>query len=253
MINRKLFILFLAVLLLALQLAIPASAQQETSELEISLNRDFGYGGFGNEIQGTFSIRANGPDHLKEVFFYMDDLLLGQDAEAPFAVQFNTDNYDPGLHTYYAVGVLADGSEISSNEITANVLSSDDSMNRTLTIVGPILGITILAVALGGLIPVLIGKKGKPGPIGEYSLAGGTVCPRCTFPFSRNTFSPNLVIGKLERCPHCGKWSIRPRASQPELLAAEERLRASLVEKPQIAVDPQDSLKQALDDSRFDD
>jgi len=251
--NQRNLSVFLAMLLLALLLVLPASAQEETPELEIGLNRDFGYGGFGNEIQGTFTIRAEGPDSLVEVIFYMDDTLLGEDTDAPFAVQFNTDNYEPGLHNYYAVGVLADGSEIQSKEITANVLSSEDSMNRTLTIVGPILGISILAMLLGGIIPMLRGRKGKAGPIGEYSLAGGTICPRCAFPFSRNTFSPNLVIGKLERCPHCGKWSIRPRASQADLRAAEERLRASQEEKTSIEIDPQDSLRQALDDSRYDD
>jgi len=126
-------------------------------------------------------------------------------------------------------------------------------MDRTLGLVGPILGVTLIAVLLGAIIPALMGKRGKTRPIGEYSMAGGTICPRCNFPFSRNSFSPNLIFGKLERCPHCGKWSIRPRASQADLLAAEERLRASQEDKTEIEVDPQDSLRRALDDSRYDD
>ena len=93
--------------------------------------------------------------------------MLGKDAESPFALQFNTDNYPPGQHTYHAVGVLADGSEISSNELTAKVLSEEDSMSRTLTIVGPILGITLIGILLGVVVPALMGKKGKPGPIGD--------------------------------------------------------------------------------------
>ena len=245
--------LLIVISLVSLLLVVPVGAQQETPDLEIKLNRDFGYGGFGGEIQGTFTIRAEGPASLSEVSFYMDETLLGNDAESPFALQFNTDNYPPGQHTYHAVGVLADGSEISSNELTAKVLSEEDSMSRTLTIVGPILGIALIGILLGVVVPMLMGKKGKPGPIGEYSMAGGTICPRCGFPFSRHSFSPNLVFGKLERCPHCGKLSIRPRASQADLQAAEERLRASLEEQPEIEIDPQDSLRRALDDSRYDD
>jgi hypothetical protein len=251
--KKRLTTLFLTISLLALVLVMPVGAQQETPDLEIKLNRDFGYGGFGNEIQGTFTVRAEGPENLQEVFFYLGETLLGQDAEAPFALQFNTDNYSPGLQKIYAVGVLNNGEEIRSREISANILSSEDSMNKTLSFVGPILGVTAIALLLGAIIPALMGRKGSTGPIGEYKIAGGTVCPRCTFPFSRNTFSPNLVFGKLERCPHCGKWSIRPRASQSELAAAEERLRAARDETPEIETDPQDSLRRALDDSRYED
>jgi len=100
---------------------------------------------------------------------------------------------------------------------------------------------------------MLTGKKGTQRPIGQYGAAGGTVCPRCSFPFSRNVLSPNLLLGKLERCPHCGKWSIRARAAQADLAAAEERLRAAQEESTPIDADPEESLKRALDESRFED
>jgi hypothetical protein len=250
---KKKIILTLTMIALLLALAPAASAQDEQAELSISLRRDFGYGGFGNDIQGTFTIRASGPDDLAEVQFYLDDVVIAVDQESPFAFQFNTGNYDPGLHTISAVGILADGSEIRSRELTQDFLSDDDAMGKTIGLVGPILAISALAMVLGAIVPALMGKKGSNRPIGEYSAAGGTVCPRCQFPFSRNVLSPNVVYGKLERCPHCGKWSIRPRASHPELAAAEERLRAAQEETGQIKVDEQDNLKRALDDSRFED
>jgi hypothetical protein len=245
-------ILPLLSILLVLLLAVPAAAQDESPALEISLRRDFGYGGFANDIQGTFTIKANGPDTLEEVQFYLDDTLMATDSEAPFSLQFNTDNFEPGVHDLSAVGSLSDGTQVSSNVITAKFLSNEEAQGKTIGIVGPILGITVVLVLLGGLIPLLTGKKGATGPIGEYSLAGGTVCPRCKLPFSRHNMSPNLMLGKLERCPHCGKWSIRPRASQADLAAAEERLRAKDTEKAQIEVDPEESIRRALDDSRFD-
>ncbi len=249
---KKQYKIFIIAALLTMLLAFPAGAQQDTPELEIRLNRDFGYGGFGNDIQGTFTIRVDGPENLQEVHFYLDDTLLGRDEEAPFALQFNTDNYDPGLHNIYAVGLLPDGGEIRSRDISANILSSEESKNRTFLIVGPILAISVIGVLLGSIIPALMGRKGEKRPIGEYSIAGGTVCPRCTFPYSRRTFSPNLIFGKLERCPHCGKWSIRPRASQADLFEAEERLRASQEVTTSTEIDQEDSLRRALDESRYE-
>lgn len=250
--KTKTFFILLTIALLVL-LAAPAAAQEETPPLELRLNRDFGYGGFGNQIQGTFTIRVSGPDDLQEVRFYLDDALMGSDSEEPYALQFNTDNFEPGAHVISAVGTLGDGREVASNTVTADFLSSEDAMGRTISIVGPILAVAGLAVLLGAVVPALLGKKGKARPIGEYSVAGGTVCPRCQFPFSRSTFSPNLVFGKLERCPHCGKWSIRPRVSGAALTAAEERLRAAQEETAQVETDPEESIRRALDDSRYDD
>lgn len=239
----------LLTLLLTLAVTLPVLAQEETPELEIGIRRDFGYGGFGGDIQGTFTIRVSGPDDLVQVEFYLDGALMGTDSEAPFRLQFNTDSYDLGVHSIHAVGTLSDGSEIRSREMTREFVSGDAVFDS----LGPILGIVAVVAAVSALLPVLTGKKGKNRPIGEYGAAGGTVCPRCKFPYSRNMFSPNLVFGKLERCPHCGKWSIRPRASHADLQAAEERLRASQQESSEIHVDPEESLKRALDDSRFDD
>ncbi len=250
--TKKHILLPLLSILLVLLLAAPVSAQEETPELKLGLRRDFGYGGFSNDIQGTFTISANGPDTLEEVQFYLDDTLMGTDSEAPFSLQFNTDNFEPGTHDLSAVGTLAGGDQVSSNVLTAEFLSGEEAQGKTLSIVVPILGVVLVFTLLGGLIPMLTGKKGAAGPIGEYNMAGGTVCPRCKLPFSRHMMSPNLGVGKLERCPHCGKWSIRMRASQADLAAAEDRLRAKDTEKAQIEVDPDESLRRALDDSRFD-
>jgi hypothetical protein len=245
-------LLFTILLLFALTGS--AAAQEDQPTLEINLSRDFGYGGFGNDIQGTFTIKVSGPDELTQVQFYIDEEMIGSDSGSPYALQFNTGNFDPGEHKIYAVGVLADGGEIRSRELVQEFLSDDDAMRRTLNIVGPILGITLLAILLGSVLPALRGRKGGVQAIGEYSAAGGTVCPRCGFPFSRNMLSPNLAFGKLERCPHCGKWSIRARASQADLAAAEDRLRASRQETGgEIEIDERDELQRALDDSKFDD
>ena len=66
------FAFFLAVLA-GLIVALPVLAQ--VSALTLSLSRDWGYGGFGGDIQGTFSFHAKGPADLARVEFYIDDLI----------------------------------------------------------------------------------------------------------------------------------------------------------------------------------
>ena len=55
-----------------------------------------------------------------------------------------------------------------------------------------------------------------------------------------------MVIGKFERCPHCGKWQITRRASPLEIEWANERNQPEeperIVEKPE---------EDDLDESRF--
>ncbi len=243
------------ILLLALAVALLASsaalAQETQPAIEISLSRDFGYGGFSGDIQGTFSIHVKGPDTLQEVRFYLDDTLLGSDTSAPFSLQFLTDNFEPGVHDIYAIGVLADGTELRSETITPLFLSNEEAGDMVTNLVVPILLIILVVTIIGVGVPLLF-RKGKPGPIGQYSIAGGAVCPRCTFPYSRHVLSPNMVFGKLERCPHCGKYAIVRAATAFELNAAEERLRASQQETSQVQVDEKDTLRRALDESRFD-
>jgi hypothetical protein len=249
--KNKILALFIILVLL---FPTPALAQDETPGLTLTLTRDFGYGGFGGDIQGTFSMKATGPDDLVEVQFYIDDLLIGTDTEAPFRIQFNTDGYKPGLHTLSALGVLADGSEIQSNQFVREFLSGDKALGTTLDILIPLLAIIIGISVIGVVAPMLLGKKGKQRPIGEYSAAGGAVCPRCGFPYSRHILSINILLGKLERCPHCGKLAIVRRATPDALAAAEERWRADQEKGVKdISKDEEESLRKALEDSRFDD
>jgi hypothetical protein len=232
----------------------PALAQEETPTITLTLTRDFGYGGFSGDIQGTFSMKVSGPDDLVEVQFYIDDVLIGTDTESPFRIQFHTDSFEPGNHKMSAIGILSNGSEVRSNEFVRYFLSGEDAMGNTFGILIPLLAVIIGISLIGVVAPMLFGKKGKQQPIGEYGAAGGAVCPRCQLPYSRKFLSPNLVIGKLERCPHCGKLAIVRRATPDELVDAEARLRSDHEEGIlDLSKDEDESLRQALDESRFDD
>jgi hypothetical protein len=112
---------------------------------------------------------------------------------------------------------------------------------------------------LSFVVPWMI-SRGKPKatvPLGaprNYGVAGGTVCPKCKRPFSRNLLSPNLVIGKLERCPHCGKWSLARRASTAQLAAAEAaELEMASEGEHAPSLSEEERLRRDLEDSRYDD
>jgi hypothetical protein len=240
----------LIVALLLILLALPAAAQESDEALVLSLSRNFGYGG-GNRIQGTFSLKATGPEDLVRVEFLIDGEVVATDEEAPYRYQFNTASYAVGSHTFSAQGYTADGSQISSNQFSREMISSQRAWDDVRNILVPLLLVIAVLAVLGTLGSALFGRKKEHKP-GEYGMAGGTVCRRCGFPFSRNFLSPNLMVGKLVRCPHCGKWGILPRASAAELEAAEARL-AQESQGTLEAPSEEQRLRRMLDESRFDD
>lgn len=244
---KKLLILILA--FFALTLPFSASAQDEG--LEVDFTRDWGYGGFAGEIQGRFSLRVSGPDNLVEVRFFIDENRMATITEPPFNYQFETDTFPPGSHTLTVIGILADGTELAGPEYTRVFLSAEDANKATYQLIVPLLvvvgGITLFAT----IIPLVMSRKGQY-KFKQYGLAGGAVCKRCQLPFSRNMFSPNMLFGKLERCPHCGKWAIVPAATPQALAEAEGRYTDG---ENNVALNTNaqaEKLKKALDDTRYE-
>ena len=226
------------------------SAQSE--ELTLSLSRDFGYGGFNGDIQGTFSVKASGPANLERVQFFLDETLLGEDTEAPFAIQFVTDNYPTGAHIFSAVGYTADGKQLKSQTISALFVSKEEGTSAALKMIVPILAVVFGAMAITAITSMINVRKGKKLPAGatrSYTFGGG-ICPKCKRPFGFQLLSMNMIAGKLTPCPHCGKWSIVKRASMSDLHAAEQ---AELdTEKVQISeASEEEKLRKELDDSRY--
>ena len=215
--------LFIAAASLSLLVPAVAVRAQETGEpLDLRLTRDWGYGGLNGEIQGTFSLRVKGPEGVVRVDFIIDDAVVNSDAEPPFRYQFNTGEYPPGAHTLTAVGYLADGTPLHGKTYQRTFLTAAEAREATKALLVPLL-LFVGAVTVGGfLVSLLISRRAGYQP-GKYGMAGGAVCPRCGFPYTRHMMSPNLLVGKLERCPHCGKWAVVPAASRADLQAAEER------------------------------
>jgi hypothetical protein len=227
------------------------AAQEAEGGITLRLTRDWGYGGFGGEIQGTFSMRVTGPENLARVEYYMDDQVIAEISQPPFNFQFHTGNFEPGVHTLYAIGYSQDGKAFQSTQFTREFLSAEEAGQATKGIILPVLVVIGVIAILGVLVPVFLGRRGEFKP-GVYGVAGGAVCPRCTFPYSRHMLAPNMLLGKLERCPHCGKWAIARAASRSELEAAEARWSAEsggAINTPGET----EKFQRMLDESRFED
>jgi hypothetical protein len=250
--KRLILPLLLVICLLAFS-TLPAAAQEDQPGLRLSLRRDFGYGGFNNEIQGTFSVSASGPEDLQQVEFLIDGESMAVVTEAPFRYQFNTDWYGLGEHTLTAVGITRSGQSLESQPITAVFVSAEVGTQAALKIVGPLL-LVILGVTAIAILPMFFIRSKRGFVLGNYGVAGGAVCPKCRLPYSRRVFSPNMLVGKLERCPHCGKLAIVPAAPPAALAEAEAHYRAqSQAESSVPEESEQDKLRRLLDSSRFED
>jgi len=223
-------------------------------QLRLSLRREWGYGGFGGQIQGHFSVRAAGPEDLQQVVFYLDDEVLGTADAPPFRVRFVTDAYPLGPHRLSAVGYAAEGRELRSNTLEVTFVSAEQGWREAGRMLLPVLGVVLGALLLSGLAVYLGERKRSPAPPGTpraYGIFGGAVCPKCGRPFGRHWWAPNMLTAKLDRCPHCGGWSLARAASPEALRAAEEAELAAFHSAAMSPVPPQDEGAQALDETRY--
>ena len=225
-------------------------AQEES--LTLQLTRDFGYGGLNGDIQGAFSLKATGPANLKRVDFYIDEKKIGEVSAAPFKIQFVTDDYSAGVHSFSAVGTTLDGQQLNSQKITANFVSKSDAGKGTFQILLPILVITFGAILITAVVPLVMGRKTislEPGTKRNYPIGGG-ICPKCARPFAFHMFGINLIGAKYDRCPYCGKWSIVKHVSIAQLHKAELAELVNIqAQVPEIS--EEEKLKQDLENSKF--
>ena len=226
-------------------------AQETDDGLELSLRKNFGYKA-GSRIQGSFSLEARGPDEVEYVQFFIDEEVMGEVRSAPFRIAFSTSSYPLGDHCISATAELANGESLASEPICYTFLGADAVKSEMTGFVVPLV-IGLVVLTLGGTLitSLLTGRKGG-FKLGAYSASGGSVCPRCALPYSRHFISPNLIVGKLERCPHCGKWAIVSRATAIELEQAEEHYRGHSGEVQQPVEDEVERLRKQIEDTRYE-
>lgn len=247
----KKFLIFVLTGTLVLLLNINVHAQE--NELILKMSRDWGYGGLNGDIQGLFSMKVSGPGDLVKVEFYIDGILIGEDMEAPFSLQFNTDTYSPGNHELYARGYTAGGQVYQSNLITANFVTESDGNKASLSIVLPILAIAFVAILLSFVVPLLLGRgKSQNLELGaerKYPF-GGVICSNCHRPFPLSIFSPHLGFHKIARCPMCGKLGLLRVQPIGKLREAEQE-ELKWGEAKVIAESAEEKLRKELDDSKY--
>jgi hypothetical protein len=235
---------------------IPAFAQVD-DEIIISLDRDFGYS-LGSEIQGTFTIRVTGPADLDRVVFLIDSELMREVTDPPFQVRFDTSSYELGNHTLSAIGYTQNGREFHSQLLLIEFVSPERGWQTALKIVLPLLALILGAIFLSAIFPFLFGQsKHKDLPLGaprSYGMVGGTICPKCGRPFGMHLYGVNLLIGKYDRCPFCGRWSLVRRTS-PDQLSAAEKAELEMVAEGGLSssLSEEEKLRKGLEDSRYQD
>lgn len=248
-------LLFLCVCMLA---ATPVLGQEDG--LTISVSKQFGYN-MGSQIQGTFKVRARGPEDVVAVVFSVDGEPLDDVTELPLAASFETGDYAPGWHEIGAVGRTADGRTLASNVLSYQFVSIETANKSVVRIMVPVLALIVGAIVLSAVVPLITGRQRHPvtpeaytpGEPRTYGMLGGTVCPKCGRPFGIHWWGLNIsFVGKYDRCPHCGKWSLVRRVSREALAAAEAVEHAAYVEEtPRAPVSGEESLHAQLEDSRY--
>ena len=243
---------------LALLLVFPVTAlAQDEPELTLGMSRDMGYSSGTGQIEGTFSMKAGGPDDLQKVVFLIDGQPMGEDSEAPFSLRYNTGSYSLGVHVLSAVGTTSDGRTLNSPEIKVEFVAAEEGLKAAGRIAIPILAISFGIMFLSYVLPAVLGR-GKKGslPLGaprSYGFLGGAICPKCSRPFSITLMGINLMVGRLERCPHCGKFSLVRRAS-PQMLRQAELAELEMAPEQTHAPEQaeEERLRKELDNSRYD-
>ena len=256
--KKKYLIIVGFILIFLPTLKLSAFAQTDEDQLTLRLSRDFGYSSGTGDIQGTFSMSVSGPDNLMRVVFFIDDQMIGEITEPPFRLRFSTDDFPTGIHRMSAVGYTTSGQEYRSNEIQAEFVTAQQGTQQALKFIFPLLGFIAIAVLISLLFPMLI-SRGKttslpPGAARNYGIFGGAICPKCQRPFGMHLYGVNLLVGKYDRCPYCGKWSLVRAVSSNQLAAAEAAEIETAAQSDKASpVSEAEQLEHDLTDSRYQD
>jgi hypothetical protein len=221
----------------------------------VHLRKDYGYGGFGVNIRGKFTISLVGQEgQVQAVTFMIDNTPMVTVHEAPFKYQFQTGGYGFGFHVLSAEVVLKDGGTEVTPALQYNFVSREEEREQIGNILLIVGGVILLAYVIFALIQGIFfndrARRGKTVVLGQnYGFFGGAVCPKCGAPFSRHIWGLKLVVGRLDRCDFCGKWVMTTRATQEALREAEN---AKLAEQEETqAATPIKETKDQLDQTRY--
>jgi len=262
--NHSHLIKRLALLLLTCLIGLPIHqavlAQEE--ELILSLRRNFGYSSGTGRIQGDFTAIVKGPEDLVRVVFLIDGEEVRSEThegtmQRQFEIQFKTGDYSLGTHTLSAIGYTADGRVLQSNEQRREFVPAEEGLQAAGRIAVPIISVVFLVMLFSFVLPLVLGRgKRSQLPLGvprSYGVLGGAICPKCGRPYAMHIWGFNLVGGKYDRCPHCGRWSLVHHTSPDALRAAEAAELQQAQPSPGSSASAEEAIRKELDDSRYQD
>jgi DNA-directed RNA polymerase subunit RPC12/RpoP len=240
-----------ALIAVAISLVVVSVAFAQADRVQLSLSKISGIG-LGGQIQGLFQLSVSGNSSLTAVTYYLDGKEMGTVSQSPYSLQFYTDSYTPGQHQFTATGRTSGGQTLGSNTITAEIVSFSQGWTSVVRLLWPILIVVIIVLGVGIAVPLLSARSGRhyePGAERNYGVVGGTICGRCGRPYALSFFSLRLLVGRLSRCPYCGKWALARPASREALRAAEH---AELQNAPVVHEEsPEQKLKKKIEESRM--
>jgi len=196
--KKRIFILLVLAMVFALSFG-AVMAQEAPFTLRIS--RDWGYGN-GADINGRMSLSVKGDqDKIQQVTFFIDDEVMASVAAAPFKFQFDTNNFEPGLHRLTAEVKTTTGETHTTNGLVSNFIEkgeANQSMLKILLLVG---GIVVASMGIPFFMQKNANKNPKYDENGrvQYGVWGGAVCPSCGQPFNRS------FLGSISWVP---AWSV---------------------------------------------
>ncbi|HEX7432222.1 MAG TPA: Ig-like domain-containing protein [Anaerolineaceae bacterium] len=239
----------------------PVLAQNATPQsiFRLNINRTFGFSN-GSQIRGRFSAEVIGPGTVQSAIFRIDGQPMGQAAQAPFKLDFNTSSYPLGWHNLTATVQLTDGKTFTTPARRFEFVSADQESAVMRNIIFPLLGTVgaIMLVIFGVQFFILRGQPNKNLPLGakrHYGILGGAICPKCHRPFSIHWYGIKIGFGtKYDRCDFCGRRGLF-KVVRPDELARAEAAELESAQPGQgiPALDEETRLKKILDDSRFSD
>ncbi len=243
--KKRIFMLFIPAMVFALSFS---AVMAQESPFTLRMVRDWGYGN-GTDINGRMSLSVKGDQaQIQQVTFFIDGEVMASVTSAPFKLQFDTNNFDPGLHRLTAEVKTIAGETYTTNGLVSNFVEKGAANQSTLKILLLVGGIVAVSMGIQFLMQKNANKNPKYDENGriQYGVWGAAVCPSCGQPFNRSFLGINLVGVRLERCPHCGKLVAARRASPLEIERANQKTQP---EEPQKFVEKLE--KDDLDESRF--
>lgn len=249
--KKRIILLFVLAMVFALSYS---AVLAQDSPFSLRIMRDWGYGN-GADINGRMSLSIKGEQaQIQQVTFFMDGEVMATVSADPFKVQFDTNNYDPGVHRMTAEVKTTSGETYSTNALVSNFVEKGEANQDMLKILLLVGGIPVASIGIQFFMQKNANKNTKYDENGrvQYGIWGGAVCPSCGQPFSRSFLGINLVGVRLERCPHCGKFVAARRASPDQLDTAERRFRAVPADLPPVKSEVEKK-QEEYDDSKYTD